>query len=1030
MEETKGDEGTQDGCGERGQSLPHHTLGSVTGTRATETSKSRWEDVEAHAQNLDTELLEAVKTYCARQPGDGRVPGGDDDDAEAKAAWKLIAKRCFFVDLDNEGGADELDKCSLDSWYRLPKTRYLQQISEQDWIPSMRRLYQALERSGCLAGNITPGTHREQVALCETLIGLGATPLVILLRTGLIGLDFLTRNGAWKKHFQQGERLPKEIARLQRHCGKPDVAGTDGIIGEYRGKRGWETWNEFKPIHMVAGPTKINIHRKDAVDKLREAFGQIRAAVEDNNQARQHYPIILLAGAPGIGKSHFIHLAGKVLMSDISKSQHVIEIRLRISEPKTTLREHELVTEAMIATRIFVQCFMGGDFDSMLRDHFPVAQSLTIPHVLRLVAKHLCPTDKTPVVVLSVDEAQNFKRGEQSLLPDLMVDLGDAMRTASFPVVCLVAGLTPQKMGESVKASSHPSMLLPLEWFDYGQRRDFFEEIATLEASDVWFVVGDTPKDVLKTKLGQLNKLMDVPLFKNLISDTGGQPRMLIFLVEIIVAFLVDKPVADLGQLNAVKARKQLRIKLRDKYRENATCAAMGDVFSPTELLRIIAAAVGNVALDRRDVFLQEKGRAAYTVAQLESNGVFTCPSHPIHGDKVVVQLPFLLVQRWLESIPRKEDAYPEAYGLAAQHFHWTMRQWMRQEIEAFSPSTSSSTLWEATGAMYTCLRANALCIMQQKNAVEMSMSEFYQGALLSSKLMNLDRDYNLRVGPLWFMRVHEKIQGNCDKLTVWGSEGGRCFNWKSDQRFDQVFINGENGPGFDILAVREIVCEVCPDISSMLSSDRIDVCLFQPQVRAINGPTSAHSEGAGMGGEDVGMGAGADMGAGSDSGASPSSPATIIELDQRKAHAKTTAVNWSKIAKGLAMANLVVKKDTPIVVELYSTSQCGCTFKNNDELQNKWDEAWTKYVNDRHDKWDTWKRYEQEMGVWSTHPDVASKPTKPKFRKPSSREPWRESLPLIMLVAGQACRQYFGPTMADRPMLRACNFPQGSTSD
>lgn len=963
-------------------------------------SARHWDAVDAHIRTLDAELLEAIKTCCS----------SDMSEEAKREARRLFVMRCFFVDVNDEAIADDVDMNTLRTWRNYAfREALLRQLSQYEphTLPSGRRLYQALERVGALQG---AATHQDQAELCQTLMNADVTPLVVLVRAEL-GLPCLGRS-VWRGLFSSIRTA--SVTDLQRHLMYPDVAA---VLKAHMGSRGWITFEDYKPTCTLSGPMNVTVHREKAAAALRDALQQIRSATADNRQARGEYPVILLAGAPGIGKTHFIHCAGNILRdvgthgSDDDASMHIIEVRLQFKETPQS-GEDSLVTESIIATRIFQKCFVGGIPTTMLTKHFQVAQSLTLPFVLDLVATHLCPEGKTPAIVLSVDEAQNFKRQDgRSLLKDLMVDLGDAMRTAPFPVVCMVAGLTPQKMQDAVSASSHPSKILPLEWFGTDQRASFFKTIAKV---DPWFPVAGASNATVEVALRKLADVPDTPLLNHLVSDTGGHPRMLVFLSEIIVRYLVRKPsTTKLGDLNAIKARRDLRMQLREKYGEHSTLAAVGGGFTSVELLRMIAVAVGNIAVRLDDELLKEEGRVAFTVEQLVSNGVFTSTVHPVIPEKVAIQIPFLLVQTWLESIRGELADFPESYRFAAGRFHWTMRQWIKQEVDMFSPSTSSSTLWEAIGAMYTCLRANALCVWRQTDAFDMSFSEFYQGALLSQALLN--QHYMLHVVPMFFVRVCEKIQGDCRKLTEWGAEGSRDFELLDDKdprKFQRVIINGEDGPGFDILSVRQVVRG---KRAVLQQRDQRNVVLVGTQV------VTNRDRASGVG---AGAGAGAGAPGGEPTARNRESSDRVIELDQRKALRSTTALNWKDIANGIAAANLKVGRTIPIIVEIYSTSQMGCKLKDSQALQDKWDTVWEAHVSGRKKKWDRWVQYDKAADEWE---EGSQKPDRPQFRRPASRIPWRKKLSLIMLVAGSACRTYFGPMMADRPMLRACKFPSST---
>jgi len=544
--------------------------------------------------------------------------------------------------------------------------------------------------------------------------------------------------------------------------------------------------------------------------------------------------------------------------------------------------------DVVLGARIFQAVFARGmPLQKLWKEERRALLGLTLAWVLRQVARSVSVHDDV-LLCVTVDEIQLMP---EKLLSSVFQQLGDAMVTCDHPVMCVMAGLNPVAIGDAIRPSTHPHKRLELGWFDNITRQQF---LTNLQDEEAWWARGATTAKRAAALRMIATQHQDSPLLQALVRDTSGHPRMMSLLVEAVVEYLVKQSLVEhLGAMNTSKVQRTWHQELLNRARNNSTKYAMGDGFTSSELVRLMATALGNIPVMPELVLA-----ASMTVEQLQQNGVLYYNPHTTDASSVGIRIPFLLMRVWVDkvhSLWQRSVEYPEeACAKAMVDFVWSLRRWFKLEDSAFSPGTRAWTIWGAAGAIFCCLRTNALCVFHRSNEVTVQLSEFHQGALLSQRLV--DAKLRIVLQPARYVQVREKLEWES------GSPGG-TFSVRDFQdqgrrtvKFEPPFpvlLDGDGGAGLDILIIR-------PD-----------------------GKEPDH--GGGVGCEDEAKGA--EM---------------VLEMDQRKAYSAATALSLKAVAAQLPKVGIEhCGVRGQVVVALHCTSDLGTkSIKTPADLQTAWDTA------------------------------------------------------------------------------------------
>ena len=609
--------------------------------------------LQQHAYRVDADLLAAVERFV---------------DAPTHKDWCVMARRLFFLDDDVED-ADIARWDDLKAWEGTSHAhRWL--YNWDDGVPldvlsteghllgcqSVFRVAAQLRRSDIWAESARGMTSLE---IGATLMKARVTPLVMFLRA-IGGLLFHQYDlpppvqALWVR-----EKATLVHAGRSFHNSLTKRPNTEEVFGPLFSEELVRAYHR----HPLASPQSTSglFAREAACKQLQDVTQKIVLAKEDPQQRLQRhaFPILFAAGAPGIGKSHFLDSMGDVLVAAKETDGHrVVHVNLSFKNSTGWVsQEEDMLFDSILAARLayaFVTAEDRGAYGAFLEKH-SWAQHASAATVLDLVAAAFLRqsgADQSGRVLfaIGIDEVQELlerqtgtaAEAEGSLrLSRLFAAVGHMMQACRYPVVVVAAGVRRTAMQDAIQSSAHPYKHLELPWLDTKQRLAFFD---ALEASSFSYEDNDnSDRDsadggndeehkeavVQAAKETIAREHRDMVLLQNLVHDTSGLPRLLVLVAQEVLNAVIRQN----GVLSMVNFMK-LRGRVAARFREWRTSFATGVALSVPNLVEILAYALGHIPVRRdepllyvvmRDEENTKVTRTPRSAAWLEREGVATC---------------------------------------------------------------------------------------------------------------------------------------------------------------------------------------------------------------------------------------------------------------------------------------------------------------------------------------------------------------------------------------------------------------------
>lgn len=656
--------------------------------------------LQQHADRVDADLVAAVARFV---------------DAPTHKDWRVMARRVLFLDDDVEDadiagwrGAD-LDSWSpeaargwVSKWHRGILVRVLKNRRHLLHCQSVSRVVEQLRRCNMWTAS---ACGRTSLALGAALVDARVTPLVMLLR-GMgdvllhdVGMPSSVR-ALWVTDVDllTDASLALQATLLQRPNTKVEAESLRTAFCSTTYVR-----------HPLASPqsTSALFAREAACKQLQDVTRKIVVAKADPQQRlRRHaFPVLCAAGAPGIGKSHFLDSMGTVLAeAEETEGHEVVHVNLSFKHSTGWVaQEEDMLFDSILAARL-AYAFVAvegthGTYDAFLQAT-PWVQHASAAAVLHVAAAahldHSNLASDTPVLfAIGIDEVQALLARHTGTedeaegprrLSRLFAAVGHMMQACRYPVVVVAAGVRRAAMEDAIRSSAYVCEHLALPWFDRAQRLAWFDALGASSLSSlsslscVGVGVGGDDDAVQAAKATIAREHRDMAWLQRLLDDTSGLPRLVVLVAQEVVHAVVRKG-GVMSEVNGMGVRGRVAA----RFRTWRTSFATGVALSVPNLVEILAYVLGRIPIRREEPLLHvvtredassEVTRTPRSAAWLETEGVVTCVDEVEHvGDGgedddggedgsgghgasssggccarvVVLQMPWLVVQAWVD---------------------------------------------------------------------------------------------------------------------------------------------------------------------------------------------------------------------------------------------------------------------------------------------------------------------------------------------------------------------------------------------